>query len=162
MASSKNQDDSFAAPAIVFAIMPSVDPFPIPEETRELEIRSVLLLEDNPLQVIVIRTLIEDSGFIVTAVENGVDGLREVMALDFDVIICDLMMPRMPGDMFYLAVSRAKPHLCRRFVFMTGYAHEPKVADFLAKVNGTVLHKPVSGTKLMETVRAVAGQPRDT
>jgi len=141
--------------------MPIVHPSPDTEEPPELHIRSVLLLEDDVLQAIVIRKLLEASDFVVTTVENGADGLREVMAFDFDVIICDMMMPKMPGDMFFLAVSRAKPQLCRRFVFLTGFGHEPKVAEFLAKVGGPVLHKPVPNLKLIEAIRAVAEQPRE-
>ena len=65
--------------------------------------------------------LLESRNFIVTTVNDGVHALREVMAFDFDVIICDLLMPNMPGDMFYLAVQKTKPELCKRFLFVTGH-----------------------------------------
>ena len=74
------------------------------------------------------------------------------MQMDFDVIICDLMMPTMPGDMFYLAVERVKPHLCGRFIFVTSYEGNPKIEAFFKKVNGIVLYKPTTLGKLMGTL----------
>jgi CheY-like chemotaxis protein len=63
-------------------------------ETSELEIKSILLLDDDSDLADTLKLLLESRNFVVTTVANGVDGLREIMSLDFDVIICDMMMPR--------------------------------------------------------------------
>src|SRR5882672_11486609 len=86
-----------------------------------LEIKSILLLDDDVELADTLKSLLESRNFVVTTVRNGVEGLREAMSLDFDVIMCDLMMPTMPGDMFFTAVQRTKPHLCERFIFITGH-----------------------------------------
>ena len=99
-----------------------------------------------------VTAVLEAHNFVVTAVKNGVEGLREVMAMDFDVIICDMLMPGMPGDMFYIAVQRVKPHLCQRFVFVTGHGGNPKVTEFLDKADGLIMHKPVGPEALLETI----------
>ena len=91
----------------------------------------------------------------MTAVANGVEGVREIMAMDFDVIICDMMMPKLPGDMFYLAVERTKPELCDRFIFITGYADNPKVSQFLSKTKSQVLIKPVNIEDLIQAIGIV-------
>jgi CheY-like chemotaxis protein len=57
----------------------------------------------------------------VTNVPLGAEGVQQVLASDFDAIVCDMVMPNFPGDMFYLAVQRARPHLCQRFIFITGH-----------------------------------------
>ena len=119
---------------------------------KELEIRSVLLLEDDPDLAAASKGLLEERDFMVTSVNNGVDGLREILALDFDAIVCDMMMPRMPGDIFYAAVSRAKPHLCHRFVFITGHGGDPKIASFIERVRGLVLYKPVGADDLVKMI----------
>jgi CheY-like chemotaxis protein len=64
------------------------------------------------------------------------------MDADFDAILCDMVMPRLAGDMFYLAISKVKPHLCKRFVFITGHASDPSIAAFLAATQQPVLAKP--------------------
>jgi DNA-binding response OmpR family regulator len=126
-----------------------------PLETSELEIKSILLLDDDPDLADTLKLLLESRNFVVTTVSNGVEGLREVMSLDFDVIICDMMMPAMPGDMFYLAVQRTKPHLCSRFLFVTGHGDNPKVNDFLKRTDGLVLFKPVLTEDLVRMISLV-------
>jgi response regulator RpfG family c-di-GMP phosphodiesterase len=65
------------------------------------------------------------------------------------------MMPNMPGDMFFLAVQRTKPHLCRRFIFITGHADNPRVTKFLQDTNATVLMKPVPDEELIRSISFV-------
>jgi DNA-binding NarL/FixJ family response regulator len=77
------------------------------------------------------------------------------MAMDFDVIVCDLMMPHMPGDMFYLAVQKTKPHLCKRFIFITGHNNNPRVVDFLKRVDGLAVFKPVPSEELVRMISLV-------
>jgi DNA-binding NtrC family response regulator len=127
-------------------------------EPPELEIKSILLLDDDMELVEALKALLESQNFLVTTVENGADGLREIMSLDFDVIICDLVMPHMPGDMFYLAVKKTKPHLCNRFIFITGYSENPRVDQFLKQVNGLVLIKPVLADELVSAISLVLKQ----
>ena len=93
--------------------------------------------------------------FDVTTVNNGAEGLHEIMKAEFDVIICDIMMPRMAGDMFYLAVEKTKPHLCNRFLFITGHMKNPKVDIFLKKVGRLVLVKPVEIDQLVAAISYV-------
>lgn len=129
--------------------MPQPNTVPATSPTTELDIKSILLLDDDEQLSETLKELLETHNFVVTLARNGVEGVREVMAMDFDVIICDMLMPQMPGDMFYTAVERTKPHLCKRFVFITGYGGDEKVDEFLKKVNGLVLFKPVQIDELV-------------
>lgn len=131
------------------------------DEPQQLEIRSVLLVEDDIELALNLKRLLEERDFMVTTVSNGAEGLREVMAFDFDAIVCDMMMPKMPGDMFFVAVSRAKPHMTRRFVFITGHGGDARVAEFIEKVRGVVLNKPVSGDELVRTINRVTGREQE-
>jgi DNA-binding NtrC family response regulator len=117
--------------------------------------RSVLLLEDDPEFKDVIREFLMAQGFNVVAVQNGVEGVHEVLAHEFEVILCDMMMPTLPGDMFFRAVERMRPHLCDRFIFMTGHRGTSKVNDFIRTVNGTILSKPFHVDDLLEMIAFV-------
>jgi CheY-like chemotaxis protein len=136
--------------------MSSEDPSTFEPNSTALEIRSVLLLEDDVELALALKGLLEARDFMVTTVTNGVDGLKEILALDFDAIVCDMMMPKMPGDIFYAAVGRAKPHLCQRFIFITGHQGDPKIAAFIEKVHGLVLYKPVLTDDLVRVINRVA------
>ena len=120
-----------------------------------LEIKSILILDDDADLANTLKYLLESQNFIVTTVRNGVSGLKEVMEMDFDIIICDMMMPTMPGDMFYLAVQKVKPAMCRRFLFVTGHGNEPRIHDFLQKADGLVVFKPVPADELLQMISLV-------
>jgi DNA-binding response OmpR family regulator len=114
--------------------------------------KKVLLLEDDPAFKEIMQDFLTESGFEVVAVQNGVEGVHQVLAGDFEIILCDMMMPALPGDMFFRAVERMRPHLCDRFVFMTGHRNNQKVNEFIASVNGTILTKPFHVDDLLEMV----------
>ena len=127
---------------------------PKPETSHD--IKSILLLDDDVDLAYTLKHLLETHNFVVTTVGNGVEGVREIMRFDFDIVMCDMMMPHMPGDMFYYAVQRTKPELCQRFIFITGYTDKPEVAKFLAGLpDGVVLKKPVSDEELIRTISFV-------
>jgi DNA-binding response OmpR family regulator len=127
----------------------------------DLDIKSILLLDDDVELADTLKALLESRNFVVTTATNGVEGLREVMDLDFDVIICDMVMPSLPGDMFYLAVQKTKPHLCNRFLFITGHSDNPRVDDFLKKTNGLVLIKPVLNEELVPMISEILKRTED-
>ena len=131
--------------------LPDPSPDPVAAEAKG----KVLLLEDDPLFEEAMNDFLDTNGFRVTSVQNGVDGVHEVLAKDFDVILCDMMMPTLPGDMFFRAVERMRPHLCNRFIFMTGHRGNPKVVDFIRNVNGTLLSKPFHVEDLLEMIAFV-------
>ncbi|MEW6158595.1 MAG: response regulator [Verrucomicrobiota bacterium] len=123
--------------------------------THEVKIKHVLVVDDDIELSQTFKALLESQDYMVTIVTNGVDALKLIMQMDVDVIICDLMMPQMAGDMFYMAVERVKPHLCQRFIFITGYEGHPKFEEFLKKVNSVVLYKPVTPGKLLGTMHVL-------
>lgn len=127
----------------------------MPAESTELEIKNILLVDDDEALANTLKQLLESHNFIVTTAGNGVDALREVMAFDFDVIICDMLMPKMAGDMFYLAVQKTKPNLLSRFLFVTGHADNPKVDSFLKTIDAPVVFKPVPTEELVRMISFV-------
>jgi DNA-binding response OmpR family regulator len=102
----------------------------------------VLLLDDRDDFRVILHEHLDLRGYEVVSVPSGIDGLREVMNARFDLIICDMMMPKLGGEMFYWAVTRARPGAARRFIFFTGHQNEPTINFFFERVNATVLRKP--------------------
>ena len=133
---------------------------PPPEKVHELggendDFKSILLLDDESDLTDILKGYLEQNGFRVVCVKNGVDGLKKVMVQDFDVIVCDMMMPQLPGDKFYIAVDRVKPHLSKRFVFMTGHKGEKKIDDFIRSVKGVMLWKPFQTHEMLDAINLV-------
>ncbi len=116
---------------------------------------SVLVLEDDEQLAGTLKNYLESNACKVTRVESGVEGLRRIMVEDFDLVLCDMVMPTFPGDKFYLAVERVKPALCRRFLFMTGHRAEPKYEKFIAEINGLIIWKPFVPRELLAAIQSV-------
>jgi len=127
----------------------------IPDDVVPPEAKRILLLEDETQLAEHLKELLESTGYGVTVVSNGAEGLQELLAGDFDAIICDMVMPNFPGDMFYLAVQRSRPHLCSRFVFTSGHRADPKIDLFIRSVRGLVLWKPFEAHELLEALKTV-------
>ncbi|MEA3213661.1 MAG: hypothetical protein QOE70_6718 [Chthoniobacter sp.] len=112
----------------------------------------VLLLEDDLALKGILSDFLSEAGLEVCAVADGVQGVHNVLAGDFEFILCDMNMPTLSGEMFFRAVERLRPHLCDRFVFMTGYRGNDKVNQFIESIGGSVLTKPFNFDDLLELV----------
>ena len=130
-------------------------PSELPPSQNEIDIKSILLVDDDTDLADTLKELLESRNFVVAVQPNGAAALREVQTIDYDVIVCDMLMPKMAGDMFYLAVKKIKPELARRFVFITGHADNPKVDGFLKSIGALVLFKPVLMEELVEMISLV-------
>lgn len=102
----------------------------------------ILLLEDRDDFREILRDYLESRRLQVTSVPGGVEGLKEVTKDAFDIILCDMMMPGLGGEMFYWAVTRVRPAIARRFIFFTGHRNNPSIEFFFRRINATVLIKP--------------------
>jgi CheY-like chemotaxis protein len=115
----------------------------------------VLLLEDRDDFREVLRDHLVIRGFQVTSVPSGVEGLHEVRKAAFDLIICDMLMPKVGGEMFYWAVTRLRPGTAQRFIFFTGHRNNPTIEFFFNRVNATVLIKPFKLSELDSAISDV-------
>ncbi len=102
----------------------------------------VLLLEDRDDFRGVLRDYLVSCSYHVTSVSSGIEGLREIMKARFDLIICDMMMPQIGGEMFYWAVTRVRPATRERFIFFTGHRNDPAIEFFFRRIKARVLFKP--------------------
>jgi CheY-like chemotaxis protein len=108
----------------------------------------VLVIDDEAM-IRALLTRMLSSRFRVTCV----DGVRAALAAlneaaDFDVILCDLMMPGESGMDFFGVVRRLYPDLVKRVAFITGGAVTPDTSKFLETASRPVLNKPFNAEAL--------------
>jgi PAS domain S-box-containing protein len=68
--------------------------------------RRVLVADDDPLQLKLLRVQLEQLGFHVTTARDGVDALEQARSSPPDAIITDVLMPRLDGFRLCLAVRQ--------------------------------------------------------
>lgn len=64
---------------------------------KQLEGVSILVVEDNPFNIMVAKSLLEQSGALVDVAGNGVEALEKVAQGKYRLILMDLNMPVMDG-----------------------------------------------------------------
>lgn len=140
----------------------SSDPTPPPEVApREPTRQRVLVIDDEPLLIKSFARMLRTHHEVETAL-GGVEGLELLDRDDaFDVVFCDLMMPRVDGVELHEVVRARHPRLETRLVFLTGGVFTERVEDFLAEHEPRLIEKPVSLKTLLAAVTAVAASNRD-
>ena len=121
-------------------------------QTNAVAGASVLVVEDEPALALAVTDALRDAGYLVERAGDGQEALARVKAQSFDLVICDLKMPRLDGKAFYRALSEAAPGLVRRVVFMTGDVAGTDAEQFLKDSGCRWLAKPF---RLADLVRAV-------
>ena len=107
---------------------------------------SLFIIDDEESIRHALRRYFERRGWAVEEAASGEDALalleRAGPSATFDVVLCDLKMPGISGQELYTRLQRERPALAQRFIFATGDAGAPDVADFLGEVGVPVLEKP--------------------
>jgi CheY-like chemotaxis protein len=102
----------------------------------------ILIIDDEPLLGQTLRFAFQDRHDVEVAA-SGREALERLTTdADYDLVLCDLMMPDVSGEHVYRAVRERSPGLLPRFVFMTGGAFTERAQEFLAHFDGRQLEKP--------------------
>lgn len=118
---------------------------------------AVLVVEDEPALATAVAEALSDAGFVVTRAADGEEGLARLREKTFDVIICDLRMPRLDGPAFYRAIAASSPALARRVIFVTGDVAGTEAERFLEESGCRWLPKPFRLADLLRAARDVMG-----
>ncbi len=133
----------------------------IPDDLLAIQNPRILMLEDDHDLAQALVDLLGTEGFEVTHCHNGAEGLKALLNREFHVLLCDMVMPAFPGDMFYRAVRQIRPELCERFIFMTGHRTDRKIDQFIRTVRGLMLWKPFAAHELLRAVQHVLRKVQD-
>jgi len=122
----------------------------------------ILVIDDDPHIGEAVRESLAREHHVV-AVTSGPAALRLLeLGEQFDLILCDLMMPSMTGMELHDELARREPALAARMSFLTGGAFTPRARAFLAEVPNPRLEKPFDPQGLRSFVRALVGAPPTT
>lgn len=121
--------------------------------SEAVEFKAILLVDDDKQLAAALQWILADQNFLVDVAHDGHEALLKVQANDYDAVICDVMMPRLRGDEFYIRCCQLRPPVADRFIFITGFAADPKVNLFLSKTGVKYLIKPFPVQTLIDCVK---------
>lgn len=78
----------------------------------------------------------------------------------FDVIVCPLTMPDEDVMLVHAWLSEHAPELAPRILFFHDGEPTPRMRDFIAHVDGTVIEEPVTLSELRAVVEQLMQAPR--
>src|SRR5438093_7844313 len=106
------------------------------------QFKAILLVDDDRQLASALQWILADENFLVDVAHDGAEALTKVKANEYDVIVCDVMMPNLRGDELYLKAQEVRPNIGDRFIFITGFEADPKINAFLTKSESKYLVKP--------------------
>jgi CheY-like chemotaxis protein len=135
--------------------LPPVPTKPIsqPEPREAVTDASILVVEDEMALATAVIEALRDAGYTVQHATDGEDALAKVAADAFDLVLCDLKMPRLDGAAFFERLESAAPGLSRRVIFVTGDVAGTAAEKFLVESGCRWLAKPFRLGDLLKVVR---------
>jgi DNA-binding response OmpR family regulator len=126
------------------------------EKTKPAEVRSpakILVVEDEPNMVAGLRDNFEFEGYEVITARDGIEGLERALAESPDLVVLDVMMPRMSGLEVcrQLRVKRASIPV----IMLTARGQEVDKVVGLELGADDYVTKPFSIRELLARVRAI-------
>jgi signal transduction histidine kinase len=128
-------------------------PRPIERAPETVAGSAVLVVEDEAALGAAVAESLQDAGFIVDRAADGLEALDRVKERHFDLIICDLKMPRVGGMEFYRELETSKPEMTRRIMFVTGDVAGTDAERFLEDTGSRWLAKPFRLKDLLRAAR---------
>ena len=114
----------------------------------------ILVVDDSPDNVFLIKTILEEEGYTVSTAENGASALAQLETSTCDLVLLDLMMPGIDG---YEVTKRVRQNMALPFIpILLITAHDsPNVAQGLDLGADDFIRKPVTVDELLARVRSL-------
>ncbi|BAY43835.1 response regulator receiver sensor signal transduction histidine kinase [Scytonema sp. HK-05] len=114
----------------------------------------ILVVDDSPDNVFLIKTILEEEGYTVSTAENGASALAQIETSACDLVLLDLMMPGIDG---YEVTKRVRQNTALPFIpILLITAHDsPNVAQGLDLGADDFIRKPVTVDELLARVRSL-------
>lgn len=113
----------------------------------------ILIIEDESAIRNVIQNILqdEDKSYVVELAEDGEEGLEKINATNYDLIICDIKMPKKDGVQVLEQALEVNPDLA--FLMISGHGDIETAVDCIKKGAFDYIAKPPDLNRFLSTVR---------
>ena len=128
---------------------PLQDKLDIMGEDASHEMKSVLVVDDDPNIVKTYKLVLESVGYSVDTARNGIEALFKSKKVHHDLIIIDMNLPDMLGNQLADQIRQEKPDI--KIIMITGYS---SYMEELEELNiDEMLMKPIPPEDLVEIAK---------
>jgi DNA-binding response OmpR family regulator len=117
--------------------------------------KRVLIVDDEVNIVISLEFLLEQAGYHVRVANNGEEGLEKIATFEPDLVLLDVMMPRMNGFEVCRRVRENPAWQDIKIIMLTAKGREVEITKGLALGANAYITKPFSTKELLAQVRQI-------
>jgi DNA-binding response OmpR family regulator len=121
--------------------------------------KKILIVDDDPDQREMIRSSLKEAGFEISTATNGVEGLEKARSGSPDLIILDVMMPKMDGFAVCVTLREDDTTASIPILMLTGLCSYISQLTGLESGATDYLVKPFDPEQLVSKVEALLCQP---
>ena len=113
----------------------------------------ILVIEDEAaIRRVLVKILSEESDtYQVDEAEDGLEGAEKIKKEDYDLVLCDIKMPKMDGVEVLEAIKKVKPEI--PFVMISGHGDLDTAVNTMRLGAFDYISKPPDLNRLLNTVR---------
>lgn len=115
----------------------------------------ILVVEDEPTVATLIADILRDEGMRVDVLLESQSAVRQAEVETYDLLVCDLKMQGVDGQMIYQTLVQRQNPLCDRVLFVTGDVLSPRTQEFLERHGLPHVAKPFRMEELNQAVKEV-------
>jgi PAS domain S-box-containing protein len=118
--------------------------------------KRILVVDDSQEYCDLLKTLLSRNGYEAVSAGDGIEALEKLRAGAFDLVISDVLMPRMDGFQLCREVKTDEKLKAIPIVFLTGQYTDAEDEELLQSLGAALyLVKPMALDKLLESIRQV-------
>jgi DNA-binding response OmpR family regulator len=121
---------------------------------------TVLVIDDDPVILELLRVNFEIEGFDVICATDGEDGLRRAQADRPDIVISDIMMPRRDGLQLLTELKADPSTEDLPVILLSAKAQKSEVQHGIDMGADDYITKPFDPLELIDRLNAVMARPR--
>lgn len=113
--------------------------------------QKILIIDDERAIRNVLKDILQTEGYNTDEAQDGAEGIQKFLANNYDLVICDIKMPKLDGIEFLQKAQDAKPEV--PIIIISGHGNIETAVDAVKKGAFDFVSKPPDLNRLLITIR---------
>lgn len=119
--------------------------------------QKILIIDDDLYIRELYQEIMKDAGFLTDTAVDGEDGLLKILNNEYNLILLDVMMPKLDGLSLLKKLSDSNPDLIKKIpiILVTNLSHDPILNEALSTgARSYIIKTDITPDKLIEKVKS--------
>jgi two-component system, cell cycle sensor histidine kinase and response regulator CckA len=119
---------------------------------------TIMVVDDEPAVLALTSRILRRDGYAILEASSGEEALSLASSHDFQLLLTDAVMPRMPGPELADLMREMKPEV--RVMYMSGYSRDVLNQEHIATGELLLVDKPFTAATLLDKVQIALSTAR--